>query len=133
MSYSPKFVIDFEPALPERDQIPLLEKLIEELVEIDEQYLQSHSDAPALAVSGVCYSRETFERRDVGAMLCTLRGDAPDFCAWQAAELRLQGERAGVELLLCEARNSGARIFSVAVRRADGSLEYPWENLSHQP
>jgi hypothetical protein len=99
---------------------------IEACIMVNRAHLRRFPNTPPLYSSGIRYRMEPDGVEDFTDYEVILRrgwGDCAQLVAARVAELREQGEPAGVRLTW-QARN-GRRLFHVQVRRADGRIEDP--------
>jgi len=91
-----------------------LQKMLDLLTSLDEDYLREHPEAPLLYRSGIHYMEEPSgqeEWQDVPTLLRMGVGDCEDLATWRAAELRAR-------------YNIPARAIYKEMRRANGSYLY---------
>lgn len=86
-------------------------------------------DIPPLYDADVVFGREPWAPRVDEFAHCLQVigrgwGDCDDLCAYRVAELREQGEPAGIRVYWREPRG-GSQLFHAQVRRGDGSVEDP--------
>jgi hypothetical protein len=100
--------------------------LVALLADLDLAWLRAHPEAPPLYESGVRPSADGPPPETWLAAPWILAGHRPADCkalaAWRAAELRLRGEPAGVEVTRA-ADALGVVRYHLLVRRASGALE----------
>lgn len=108
-----------------------IKPLCEALVRIDQLYLMTHPETPALYSSGVRYQNEpqgqAFEEfAPIPTLLERKWGDCDDLAPWRAAELRVRhGEKAKIRVQWKRIGPGKEKLFHIVVRRADGSIEDP--------
>lgn len=130
--YSATFEIESLDALPIPCRCALVIALTEALASCNLMYLRHVGAAksngfPSLYTSGVRYGAQRMGKdkwRDIPRLLETKAGACEDLAAWRAAELRLIGEPALIDVDTFEMAD-GSIIYHVVVLRAGGVREDP--------
>lgn len=107
----------FTPGSSALENAKVLKQLMQNLVALDEIYLQHHA-APQLYASRIVYGR-TNEWEAIPAVLARGHADCKSLAAWRVAELRKAGERAEIEFRWRE-RPNGVRDYHILVIRPSG-------------
>lgn len=104
----------------------ILAALLASLLEIDMAFLREHPETPPLYASGVRY-RKSRAFRDIPSTIRARFGSCEDLAPWRCAELRNEGEDAGIperrlpllNIQWTEARRGKRRRFHVRVAHLD--------------
>ena len=129
--YSASFELESFEVIPVACRCALVIDLTEALARMNLRYLRYMAkigrQVPPLYSTGVRYGAQKLGHdkwRDIPRLLVTGRGACEDLAAWRAAELRMFGERAPIDVQTFEMAN-GSIIYHVTIQRADGTKEDP--------
>ncbi len=123
-----KIYLDFEIVPPEgviddSHETELLQAILNKLVELDEEFLETCPMLPAVYKSGVRYEPSYMGAyKDIRTILRQGYAEVDSLASWRCAELRLQGEDAH-PVIVKVTKPDGGIVYTVRVKRGDGSIE----------
>lgn len=129
--YFAGFELESMDVIPVKCRCALVIALVDALAGVNLQYLRfmaaHRRQLPPMYTTGVRWQNQVMGNdkwRDIPRLLVTGKGSCEDLAAWRAAELRLFGEAAKIDVETYELGN-GSIIYHVTVERPDGSKEDP--------
>jgi hypothetical protein len=129
--YTASFELESFEAIPVECRCALVIALTEALASINLRFLRHMvrigRQVPPLYGTGVRYGAQKMGRdrwQDIPRLLITGAGACEDLAAWRAAELRMFGEAAPIDVETFQMRD-GSVIYHVVIKRANGSREDP--------